>query len=161
MHALLALLLVLQPLTSLALMTPRQRQRKPKMPERPLCCHSYLDTCPGMSIFLAGALYALAFGMLLPSLMVIGLQGLQAQKWLPTLYAPTMHMGASMLVGQLQCIWFSCILPAPLLLSAYCGPDSPPSGLFPPVPTCRQSQTFIAMAAFLCSPSFLEWACSM
>lgn len=40
-------------------------------------CHRYLDTCPSMSMFLAGALYALAFGMLLPSLMIISIQGIQ------------------------------------------------------------------------------------
>mmetsp|Transcript_9328 Transcript_9328/g.16507 ORF Transcript_9328/g.16507 Transcript_9328/m.16507 type:complete len:287 (+) Transcript_9328:67-927(+) len=57
----------------------------------------YLDTCPNMSIFLAGALYALAFGMLLPGCMVISFYGLQERNWLLIVYPPAMHLGASML----------------------------------------------------------------
>lgn len=59
----------------------------------------YLDTCPDMSLFLVGALYSLAFGMLLTSLMVIYLDGFESGNWLKILYVPVAHLGASLVVS--------------------------------------------------------------
>lgn len=59
----------------------------------------YLDTCPGMSIFLAGALYSLAFGMLLTSLMVVFLDGMEARSLWKVAYVPLAHLGAAGLVS--------------------------------------------------------------
>ncbi len=53
-----------------------------------------------MSIFLAGALYALAFGMLLPSLMVLAFDGYKERQWLHVAYAPLMHLAASLIVSS-------------------------------------------------------------
>jgi hypothetical protein len=60
----------------------------------------YLDSCPSMSIFLVGALYALAFGMLLPSIMVVAFDGYQQRKLEHIAWAPAMHTAASLLVSR-------------------------------------------------------------
>lgn len=59
----------------------------------------YIGACPEMSMFLIGALYSLAFGMLLTSLMVIFLDGMESRSWYKVTYVPVAHLGASMLVS--------------------------------------------------------------
>lgn len=75
----------------------------------------YLDTCPRFSIFLAGAMYCLAFGMLLTSLMVIAWEGFHERHRLHVVYVPCMHLGAALL-SLLNMRRDGCLVAMPLLL---------------------------------------------
>lgn len=52
-----------------------------------------------MSIFLAGALYSLAFGMILTSIMIIAFEGYVNKRWWHIIYAPAMHFLAALMVS--------------------------------------------------------------
>eukprot|EP00195_Chlamydomonas_chlamydogama_P007791 CAMPEP_0202891158 /NCGR_PEP_ID=MMETSP1392-20130828/1299_1 /ASSEMBLY_ACC=CAM_ASM_000868 /TAXON_ID=225041 /ORGANISM="Chlamydomonas chlamydogama, Strain SAG 11-48b" /LENGTH=167 /DNA_ID=CAMNT_0049574837 /DNA_START=285 /DNA_END=789 /DNA_ORIENTATION=+ len=56
----------------------------------------YLDECPQMSLFLMGALYSLAFGMILTSTMVVAFEGYHTRDVAHILYAPLLHFAASL-----------------------------------------------------------------
>ena len=52
-----------------------------------------------MSLFLVGALYCIAFGMILSSITVVAFEGLHTGNWFHIAYAPVIHFGASLTVG--------------------------------------------------------------
>lgn len=56
----------------------------------------YIAACPQMSMFLIGALYSLAFGMILSSIMVISFEGLDSGNWIHVAAAPAVHLAASL-----------------------------------------------------------------
>lgn len=64
--------------------------------------HRYLDACPDMSMFLAGCLYCLAFGPILICCMVVSFEGYATKSPAHIAYAPLMHFGAALLVGELN-----------------------------------------------------------
>jgi anterior pharynx defective protein 1 len=51
-----------------------------------------------MSLFLMGALYSLAFGMILSSIMVVAIEGYHTRNWLHIAYAPIVHFAAALVV---------------------------------------------------------------
>lgn len=63
----------------------------------------YTEACPHMSFFLAGALSALAFGMILPSVMLVSLDGYSSGNRLHVAFAPAMHVTAAVLVSAAGC----------------------------------------------------------
>eukprot|EP00798_Chlamydomonas_sp_ICE-L_P008408 gene8408-18301_t len=69
----------------------------------------YIDTCPDMSLFLVLALYSIAFGCLLPSLMVLYFEGCQSGNMFHMAAAPLLHFAAALLtVGNMThngCLW--------------------------------------------------------
>lgn len=55
-----------------------------------------------MSMFLAGCLYCLAFGPILICCMVVSFEGYATKSPAHIAYAPLMHFGAALLVGELN-----------------------------------------------------------
>ncbi|MEW5313669.1 MAG: hypothetical protein WDW38_005216 [Sanguina aurantia] len=75
----------------------------------------YTEACPHMSFFLAGALSALAFGMILPSVMLVSLDGYSSGNRLHVAFAPAMHVTAAVLsLGNLR--HGGCLYITPMLL---------------------------------------------
>lgn len=75
----------------------------------------YLSTCTQMSFFLVGALYSIAFGMLLSSIMVIFFDGLHTHNWFHVAYAPAMHITAS-LMTLVNLTQGGCVIAMPVVL---------------------------------------------
>lgn len=50
-----------------------------------------------MSLFLVGALNCLAFSMILPTLMIVALEGYEGEEYQKVAYAAVVHLGASLL----------------------------------------------------------------
>ncbi len=63
----------------------------------------YLDVCPQMSIFLIGALYSLAFGMILTSLMVIAFDGYMTSSPAHVAAVVFLHGAAAGIVSTVPC----------------------------------------------------------
>lgn len=66
----------------------------------------YSDVCPHMSFFLVGAISALAFSMILPSIMVVSLDGYSTGNWMHICYAPVMHLTAAAVVSAARLVYY-------------------------------------------------------
>ncbi|GFR47451.1 hypothetical protein Agub_g9175 [Astrephomene gubernaculifera] len=77
----------------------------------------YIDACPQMSIFLVGALYCLAFGMLLTCLMVVAFDGYMGRKPAHVGAAAVLHLGAALLT-LLNFRSGGCVVAMPVLIAA-------------------------------------------
>ena len=63
----------------------------------------YLDACPAMSYFLAGALITAAFALLHTAAMVVAFDGLQTGRRERWACVPAAHLAAALLVRVLLC----------------------------------------------------------
>lgn len=73
----------------------------------------YLDTCPQMSLFLVGALFSIAYGLILTSITVISIQGFHTGNWIHLAYAPLVHFAAS-LITLFNLTQDGCMIAMPL-----------------------------------------------
>lgn len=77
----------------------------------------YQDACPQMSMFLIGALYSIAFGMILTSVMVLALDGYATRNYAHIVTAGLLHAGAALLtLGNMN--RNGCIYVMPILLGS-------------------------------------------
>ncbi|KAG2438950.1 hypothetical protein HYH02_010743 [Chlamydomonas schloesseri] len=76
----------------------------------------YIAECPQMSVFLVGALYALAFGMILTSLTVIAFDGYMARNYVVVGAVAVLHWGAAFLT-LLNFQRDGCVVAMPVLVA--------------------------------------------